>query len=217
MYKPRELTYNELLLKQQKEQMKQNPVQPTEQPDDPTSRASLWSSASGSPGLIRNQKAQKVGDLLTIIIDENATATTKAKTDTKKQSSIDISGGLSAGQGENQTLGGLSATAGTKNDFKGEGTTNRSGQFQTTVQAVVENVLPNGTLFVRGHKAITINAEDQDVEISGFVRPDDIRINNTVHSTLIADAQVRYLGEGSVGDKQHAGWGSRLVDAIWPW
>jgi flagellar L-ring protein precursor FlgH len=220
MYKPRKETYNELQLKQQEERVKNGqsavPEMSNEVSSDPA-HSSLWAKAAGSPYIIRNQKAQKVGDLLTIVVNEESSATTKAKTDSKKQSTIAVNGTASAGQGASSQIGTLGLTGSHQNDFKGEGTTDRSGKFETTVQAVVENVLPNGTLFVRGHKAITINAEDQEVEISGFVRPDDIRINNTVVSTMIADAQIRYIGEGSVGDKQHAGWGARLLDAVWPW
>jgi flagellar L-ring protein precursor FlgH len=220
LYKPHKATFNEIQLKQQEERVKKGqsaiPEETAEMSSDPA-QSSLWAKAAGSPYIIRNQKAQKVGDLLTISIDETATASTKAKTDTKKQSSLSMTGSLSAGQGASSQLGSLEAKAGNQNDFKGEGTTDRSGKFQTTVQAVVENVLPNGTLFVRGHKAITINKEDQEVEISGFVRPDDIRINNTVDSKVLADAEIRYIGEGMVSDKQQAGWGARLIDAIWPW
>ncbi len=217
--KPHKETFNEKQLKQQEERMAAGQAAMPEMNNDPTGdpiQASLWAKSIGSPYIIRNQKAQKVGDLLNIQIVENATASTKAKTDAKREGSVSISGSLSAGQGSSDQMGTLTAQTGNKNDFKGEGQTDRSGRFETTVQAVVENVLPNGTLFVRGHKALTINNEDQEVEISGFVRPDDIRINNTIVSTLMADAQIRYIGEGMVSDKQKAGWGARLIDAVWP-
>lgn len=220
MVKPHKATYNELQLKAQEDRLKAGQSAVPEVSSEPSAdpvQSSLWAKSVGSPYLIRNQKAQKVGDLLTIVINEESTASTKAKTDAKKQSSVDVSGTMSAGQAATAQLGTLGLQASNKNDFKGEGTTDRSGTFQTTVQAVVENVLPNGTLFVRGHKIITINKEDQEVEIAGFVRPDDIRINNTVVSNMIADAQIRYIGEGVVSDKQQVGWGARLIDAIWPW
>lgn len=218
-HKPHRETFNEKLLKEQQVRVLRGesplPQENNEVSGDPI-QASLWAKSVGSPYIIRNQKAQKVGDLLTIMIDETATASTQAKTDAKKEGSIDISGTLSAGQGSSDQMGTLAAKSGHKNDFKGEGKTDRSGKFQTTVQAVVENVLPNGTLFVRGHKVLTINNEDQEIEVSGFVRPDDIRINNTVVSTVMADAEIRYIGDGIVSDKQKAGWGARLLDAVWP-
>ncbi len=178
--------------------------------------SSLWSRSAGNPYLVRNQKAQNIGDLLTIMIEESATATTKAKTDAKRDGSIDLGGTLKMGQGTAEQLGDLSFSADHKNAFKGEGTTDRSGSLNATVQAVVENVLANGTLYVRGRKVITINNEDQEVEVTGFVRPDDIRINNTVMSSKMADAKIRYVGDGIISDKQNEGWGTRLVNAIWP-
>lgn len=179
-------------------------------------QTSLWARSRTKPTLIRNLKAQKVGDLLTIVIDEQAQASTSAQTDAKRDNKIDMSGALKLGTSTTAQKAGMSTQVGNKNEFKGEGKTDRSGRFQTIVQSVVENLMPNGTLFVRGHKMIVINHEEQEVEISGFVRPDDIRINNTVLSSLMADAQIKYVGRGVVSDKQHTGWGTRLLDAIWP-
>lgn len=212
-----EPTFNERTLRAMKAQENntQDALNAKSASADPNS-ASLWSKSEGNPYLIRNQKAQNIGDLLTIIVDESATATTSANTNAKKDSKNDLGGTLGFGQGASNQVGTLSFSANNKNEFKGEGKTDRSGRLQTTVQAVVENTLKNGTLFVRGRKVITINNEDQEVEISGFVRPDDIRINNTVISSVMADAKIRYVGDGVISDKQRTGWGTRLVDAIWP-
>lgn len=212
-----EPTFNEKMLKAQIEKEKghaQDEV--VSGPSGDVSSASLWARSEGNQYLVRNLKAQAVGDLLTIIVDETASAQTSAKTDTKRDGGIEIAANLSRGQGSSEQIGVLGFTGDHKNDFKGEGTTDRSGRLQTTVQAVVENVLANGTLFVKGRKVITINNEDQEVEISGFVRPDNIRINNTVNSSVMADAKIRYVGDGVISDKQRVGWGTRLMDAIWP-
>ncbi|PIR21641.1 MAG: flagellar biosynthesis protein FlgH [Deltaproteobacteria bacterium CG11_big_fil_rev_8_21_14_0_20_45_16] len=217
--KPHEATYNERMLEYQKMRLAagediygENEAQTT---SDPV-QSSLWAKSVGSPYIIRNQKAQKIGDLLTIVVDETAEASTTAKTDAKKESKLSAGGGLSFGQGALEQVGSVSGTSDYTNEQKGSGTTDRSGKFQATVQAVVESVLPNGTLFVRGRKNIMINNEDQEVEISGFVRPDDIKINNTVISSMMADAEIRYLGKGTISDKQRAGWGSRFLDWVWP-
>ncbi len=217
--RPAKPTYNQSQLKIQEDRAKAglNPMNATS--SEPTAdpiQSSLWAKSNGSPYLIRNQKAQNVGDLITVIVSESATAKTQAKTDAKRDGSLSLSGTLSGGQAATGQRGIFSAETANKNEFKGEGKTDRSGTFETTVQAVVENVLPNGTLFVRGRKEITINNEQQEVEISGFVRPDDIRINNTVNSVLMADAEIRYIGDGVVSDKQNTGWGTRLLDTIWP-
>lgn len=217
--RPHEPTYNERKLKQQEEEMAMGLDPSAEKGNEPTSDphySSLWAKSAGNPYLVRNQKAQRVGDLLTIVIDESASASTSAKTDAKKESDLEMNGNLGFGKDQLMSMGKLAGSSDYKSELKGEGTTDRSGRFQATVQAVVENVLDNGTLFVRGRKVITINNEDQEVEISGFVRPDDIRINNTVVSSILADAQIRYLGKGVVADKQRSGWGTRVLDWVWP-
>jgi len=214
-----EPTFNEKMYQIQVEKAKdgQNPYAENEKnPTADVQYSSLWSKSQGSPHLIRNQKAQHVGDLLTVIVDESATATTSAKTDTKREGTNDVSGSLAFGKSAATTVGTLGFESDNKNEFKGSGSTDRSGKLRVDIQAVVEGVLPNGTLYVRGQKVITINNEDQEVEISGFVRPDDIRINNTVLSSLMADAKIRYIGDGVISDKQRVGWGTRVLDAIWP-
>lgn len=218
-YKKHEATFNERMLDVQKARLQNGEDIYAESEGDITSdpvQSSLWARSAGSPYIIRNQKAAKVGDLLTILIDEQATASTSANTKAERQSDIGLSGSLSVGQGSLEQLATASANPSLQNDYEGKGTTDRSGKFETTVQAVVENVLPNGTLFVRGRKIIAINNEDQEVEISGFVRPDDIRIGNTVASTVMADAEIRYIGRGIIGDKQQGGWGARVIDWVWP-
>lgn len=214
-----EPTYNERMLQLQKEQLALGQDPSAEKNAESTSDpyySSLWAKSAGNPYLVRNQKAQRVGDLLTIVIDETATASTSAKTDAKKESDLGLNGSFGFGRDKAVTKGSIVGASDYKSELKGEGKTDRSGRFQATVQAVVENVLDNGTLFVRGRKIITINNEDQEVEISGFVRPDDIRINNTVVSSVMADAEIRYLGKGVIGDKQRGGWGTRILDWIWP-
>lgn len=218
-HKPMAPTFNQKMLDEQRKKIAAGEDVYGEKPDEITSNtrhSSLWAKSVGSPYIIRNQKAAKVGDLLTILISESATASTKASTDATRESEVELDASVETGQGALSQRLGVGLDNEFTNDFKGEGTTDRSGTFEATVQAVVEDVLPNGTLFVRGRKVITINNEDQEVEITGFVRPDDIRINNTVVSNMIADAEISYYGQGIISDKQRGGWGSRLLDFVWP-
>jgi flagellar L-ring protein precursor FlgH len=214
-----EASFNEKLLASQEARLQAGEDVYGDRNPEPTSdplHSSLWAKSVGSPYIIRNQKASKVGDLITIVIREDSKASSSANTETNRDSSIDAAFDLKMGTDALGQKGLLDGNAGLKNDFKGEGKTDRSGRIEATVQAVVETVLPNGTLFIRGRKVITVNNEDQVVELSGFVRPDDIRINNTVASDLLADAKIKYLGHGVVGDKQYVGWGARLMDWVWP-
>lgn len=187
-----------------------------EEPSSDVQDSSLWTRAQGGSHLMRNQRAKDVGDLLTIMIDESATAMSSANTDANRESNIDLQGSLGFGRDNLQTRGQIDGQSGFTNEFTGEGSTDRQGQFQAVVQAVVETVLPNGTLFVRGRKLMTVNNEEQEVELTGYVRPDDIRIDNTVESSVMSDANIQYSGSGTIGDKQRSGWGARVLDWVWP-
>lgn len=156
--------------------------------------------AGGRQGLFSDQRAHAVGDLLTIVVVEKFQASQSAST------SADKSGSLSLGPGTGilqQLLPGLGASGKGQSDAKG--TTQRDGQVMAQITAVVQQVLPNGNLVVEGKQIITLNAEKQELVISGIVRPRDIRPDNTVLSSNVANAQIRFSGEGPVGYRQNMG------------
>jgi flagellar L-ring protein precursor FlgH len=80
----------------------------------------------------------------------------------------------------------------------------------------VKAVSPTGNLWVQGDKVVAVNNEDQNVVLSGWVRPQDINARNEVDSTKIASARIEYFGRGPVGRQQHAPWGIAVLDWIWP-
>ncbi len=84
------------------------------------------------------------------------------------------------------------------------------------ITARVSRVLENGNLFIEGARQLTVNAEEQYIVISGIVRPEDITSDNLVSSQYIADARIVYTGQGIINDKMRPGWGTRILDAIWP-
>jgi len=92
------------------------------------------------------------------------------------------------------------AGANADSSLKGSGETTRSMQLSTTVTAVVERVLPNGNLLLRGTKSIAVNSERQMVEVRGLVRPEDLLAGNTIPSDRVAMLDVRVNGKGVVGD-----------------
>jgi flagellar L-ring protein precursor FlgH len=104
----------------------------------------------------------------------------------------------------------------TKSDFKGEGDTNREGNLVATITAKVVEVMPNGNLVLESRKEITINNEKQILVLTGIVRGEDISADNAVFSNRIADAQVYYVGDGVIQDKQNPGWMVRVLDRVWP-
>jgi flagellar L-ring protein precursor FlgH len=101
--------------------------------------------------------------------------------------------------------------------FSGEAKSDRSGQVTASIAARITEVLPNGTLSVFGRRAMKVNNEVQYITVSGIVRPQDISAANRVKSTYLADSSIEYYGKGALADKQNPGWGTRILENIWPW
>ncbi|MCZ6679634.1 MAG: flagellar basal body L-ring protein FlgH [Candidatus Poribacteria bacterium] len=163
--------------------------------------------------MFTDQKARQVGDVLTVLVIERASASKAANTQTSRAS--DRKGGLSGFVGINtRGLGdGISLTSGST--FDGAGTTSRTDTLDATVAAVVTEVLPNGNLRVEGQRHITVNSEKQILTVKGVVRPRDIAPNNTIRSINLAEAEIKYQGEGIVSRQQKPGLISRILDFIW--
>jgi flagellar L-ring protein precursor FlgH len=189
---------------------------------DPGLSASLWRESNGSPDFFRDVRAWQPMDLITIIIDENSEGKKEADTELKSQSSILASIESLLGFEDDVTSSNpnvelaslLQAT--TKNDFKGEGETNRKDELTGTISAMVAEVLPSGILRIEGRKIIAVNNEEQVMVISGLARPRDIKSDNTVDSSRLANMRIDYFGTGQVGNLQREGWLSTVVRKVWP-
>jgi flagellar L-ring protein precursor FlgH len=156
--------------------------------------------------LTSDEKAHRVGDLLTIKVYEQSSATTS--TDTTTQRTNGVNGSISILPTGRQ-IGGSLAQGGT---FDGGGTTQRANKLLATLSVNVKDVLPNGDLIVAGEQTLTVNNEQHKVNLTGRVRPQDISSDNIVLSTRLADAHIDYLGEGDLSDRQKRGWWRQLVD-----
>lgn len=189
---------------------------------------SLW---SDSGNLFEDRKARRLNDLVTINIVETISGSGKADTDTSRESSMDyeltkflgmntdfnlhnVFGLKDLFKGANVFEPSIGSTA--KSEFKGAGDTNREGALVATVTAKVVEVMPNGNLVLEARKELTINSEKQILVLSGMARPDDVSSDNVILSSKIADAQVYYVGDGVIQEKQDPGWMSRAIDYVWP-
>jgi flagellar L-ring protein precursor FlgH len=196
------------------------PVVP-EQMDIPVtdySNGSIWQSTSGS--LTDDMKARKKGDMLTIVISEQASASKEATTSTKRDSSASAAIPNFMGL-ENTFIKNwmdlnqlIKASTGTQYD--GAGSTTRKENLTATITARVVDVLPNGYLRIAGRRNVKVNNEDQIILLEGTVRPKDISRENVVNSSFIADARITYTGKGIVSDRQSPGWMMNIIDKIWP-
>jgi flagellar L-ring protein precursor FlgH len=190
--------------------------------DEPLSEASLWHPGRPASMLFTDARALRVNDLLVIKVEEVADAKRSADTDLARESSssaqvtaflglLNKLKKLDADLDPTLSIGGAS-----KSDFKGEGKTARTEYLTATVPAMVRKVLPNGNLFVEGHRVILVNAEEQHFYISGVVRPIDIDQENSVKSSMVADAEIEFVGNGVLTDNQRQGWLSRYLGWLWP-
>lgn len=154
--------------------------------------------------LVAENKAFRVGDVLTVIVQEAATATSSA--DLRSQRNFSVSAQLSS------TMGGAhSAAAGTDTGSDGAGRTQRSGRLLAQLSVRVTEVSANGDLVVDGRQSLKINDEEQLIVLSGVVRPRDISNDNTVLSSRIAQARIEFDGEGFVTDQSKPGWLARIL------
>jgi len=189
---------------------------------------SLWMD-NGASTLFADLRAMRVGDTLTVDIVENTSSNIDANTKASRASSIDagvsqIAGYMRALEEANRHLnkdesGQLNGTlfkADMTNTFDGKGSSDRSGQVTASIGAVVTELLPNGNLVIFGKRVMRVNNETQFITITGIVRATDIDPYNRIKSTEVADARIEYVGQGVLADKQRPGWGTRLLDHIWP-
>ncbi|MGK6317914.1 flagellar basal body L-ring protein FlgH [Sphingomonas sp. DT-204] len=159
-------------------------------------KSSNWSAMSA------DRKASQVGDLLTVVVYENAESSNTTKTDSKR--STQLGGGLSAGsineRGDLQFGGG----------YVGGGGVQRNDRVVAQISVTVRGVLPNGDLTVSGEQTMRLNGEATLIGIEGRVRREDILADNRVLSSRIADAKIIYDGKGFVSKSAKPGLVNRI-------
>lgn len=208
----------------------QNIVQPPSVIDAPL-RTNYTAAPSTNTSLFRtsakaffsDQRAQRVGDILTVRIDiaDNA----KVDNSTTRTRSNSESAAAPAFLGLESQLNKFlpkavdpANLAQLKSDGSsvGTGQINRADTVNITVAAIVTNVLPNGNLVIRGRQEVRVNFEVRELIIAGVVRPEDITKDNTIQHTQIAEARISYGGRGQLTDVQQARYGQQVYDALFP-
>ncbi len=166
--------------------------------------------------LFEDPKARRIGDTLTIVLQERTNASKKASTSTKKDAAIELEAPTAFGLPvKHKGIDVLSASVAAKRGFDGEGDSTQSNSLTGRITVTVAEVLPNGNLIVRGEKLLTLNQGSEHVRISGIVRPVDIRPDNTIQSSQVANARIVYGGQGVLAESNTKGWGQRIFDGPW--
>jgi flagellar L-ring protein precursor FlgH len=193
----------------------------------PQPAGSIWPGENTRNMFFADNKARYVNDIVTVVVSETSDGTSKASTNTSRDSTTTT--GISALLGLEKSIAesnfnltdenlkpkiGIGGTS--SNSLKGKGDTARGSKFTTKLTARVVRVLDNGNLVIEGKRQLTMNAEDQYVVISGIIRPEDITTDNLIASQYISDAKIYYMGEGVINDKMRPGWLTRIADWAWP-
>ena len=185
------------------------PHQATGYPAPPTAFNSLYQDGSS---LYRDPRAMKRGDVVTVLIAINDKATLGNTTDRSLDSEVSNQPNISLGSVA--LTGQITSTS--KSSANGQGTIDRSEKIQSSVAAVVTEVLPNGNLVVSGSQEVRVNFEIRQVYVAGIVRPRDISKDNTISYEKIAEARISYGGRGRLTEVQQPAWGQQIYDAIKP-
>lgn len=185
----------------------------------PPAGSSLFRTGAGA--LFRDQRATRVGDIVTVRINISDKAAVDNSTSRSRNGSE--AGGADSIFGleklAKKAIGldtSKMVSANTKSSNSGSGNTSRSEVINMTVAAVVTAVLPNGNLIIQGRQETRVNFELRELLVSGIVRPQDIARDNSIRHTQIAEARISYGGRGQLTDAQQARWGQQLMDVLSP-
>jgi flagellar L-ring protein precursor FlgH len=191
------------------------PVAPADLRPPPQSSGSIYQSGYDMR-LFEDNKAMRVGDILTITLNEDTRAKKADALDTKKDNQMEVQVPSLFGMAAHVLTGNDIATKlqSTK-EFIGSGAADQSNSLDGNISVTVVEQLPNGNLRVRGEKRVTLNQGDEYIRLSGIVRPVDIDPANTVSSDKVADATIMYTGNGAMADASKMGWLARIVNSPW--
>ena len=172
-----------------------------------TTASSLWSDEAGDM-YQNNESVYMLGDVVTVIIEENSDAVQSANTSTSQGSSAEAG----AGVGLFSFLKNFSFSYDDEDDAQGQ--TQRSGQIEADITTTIVDIYENGNYKIEGTKSIKINGEEQIIRLNGVIRKEDISEENTISSTKVAEARIEFEGQGVVTEKQRPNIFQRILNWI---
>ncbi|MCB2015782.1 MAG: flagellar basal body L-ring protein FlgH [Sphingobium sp.] len=203
-----------LARKKDKIQADYTPTYSMPAPETATPNGSIFQASYGYAPLTSGARAAQVGDIITIQLVEATQASKSTAANTARDGSIGLTPpttGLFSKLFSSSDVG-ASGTQG----FKGTGAASQSNSLNGEITVTVAQVFANGTMLVKGEKALTLNRGDEFVQISGLVRQADVSPDNKVLSTRVADARIKYTGKGEIARSSRQGWLQRFFSMISP-
>jgi flagellar L-ring protein precursor FlgH len=195
---------------------------PMPPPPPPAPPGSLWSDNDTRALVGMDNNARQVGDQITVKVAQTTAASNGADTALARDGSaaFGVTGLLGAETSilkANPNMNGSIGLGGTSSSATtGKGATSRTNSVNATVTCTVHDVYPNGNLHITGTSTTKVNNETQVVYVEGTARARDIRLDNTIDFSLLADAKVEVSGQGAVTNQQGQGWGTAIANAVWP-
>ncbi|MDI3427617.1 flagellar basal body L-ring protein FlgH [Enterobacter sp. V87_3] len=158
--------------------------------------------------LTQDRRAYRVGDILTVKLDESTQASKQARTNFGKKNDVSIGVPEAFGHSVDKLSGSIDGNR----NFNGNATSQQQNSLRGAITVAVYKVLPNGVLAIRGEKWLTLNQGDEYMRVTGLVRAEDIERDNSVSSQRIANARISYAGRGALSDANSAGWLTRFFN-----
>lgn len=179
---------------------------------------SLWATPGQDPlSMFADRKAARVGDIVTVVVQEAAAASSTQNKESTRTSTLSDAVGqfvFPSALTHNGSLPAISTSG--KSDYTGGGTVTNNQTVTSTAAVTVTDVLPNGNLVIEGMRQVTFSGETQYIILHGVIRPDDISSTDTINSTSIADARVEFVSTGALSDAEKLGWFSKLYEKLRP-
>ena len=166
--------------------------------------------------LAENPVAHHIGDIVTIVLNEQTAAQKSATTSTSKDTTVTLPAPTIIGKGV--TIKGVPILDNSMNNatkFQGQGASAESNSLTGYLTATVLKVLPNGNLFIAGEKQIGLNQGNEYVRVTGVVRPIDLAADDSIPSYRVASAHITYSGKGAINDANAQSWLARFFNSPW--
>ena len=164
--------------------------------------------------LFADARASRPGDALTVVIEENASATNRTSTTTAKSNELEVDSAIPGAGNLLDFIPLHSLDSEFDNQYRGSGSTTRSANVRARITVNVVALKPNGDLVLEGVRTVKINGETEAIYLSGSISPSMVRTDNTVRSSSIADLQVEYTGKGTITQGTRPGVLVRFVNWI---